>query len=116
MRSSNWTPSIVPGQDQDVCLVIDDLGHLGLIYCESDVETANVENVIADLLTGQYTNPLRVIAFNVADGWSRDISAQVAAEIHRRCDLQVRDVPKSIQDFVERHYEGKSRQLSLRLL
>ena len=117
MRSSNWTPSIVPGSDgdQDTCLVIDDLGKLGLIYCESDVETADVENVIEDLLDGQYYNPIRVISFNVGDGWSRDISAQVAAELRRRCDLQLRDVPSSIQDFVERH-EGRSRQLSLRLL
>jgi hypothetical protein len=51
-----------PRRDQDVCLVIDDLGHLGLIYCESDVETATVENVIGDLLGGQYSNPVRVIA------------------------------------------------------
>jgi hypothetical protein len=117
MRSSNWTPSIVPGRDrdQDACLVIDDLGKLGLIYCESDVETADVENVIEDLLDGQYSNPVRIISFNVAVGWSRDISAQVAAEVRRRCDLQLRDVPSSIQDFVERH-EGRSRQLSLRLL
>ena len=70
MRSSNWTPSIVPRRDRDqnACLVIDDLGKLGLIYCESDVETADVENVIADLLDGQYSNPIRVISFNVADG------------------------------------------------
>jgi hypothetical protein len=113
---TKWTPSIVPGQDQDVCLVIDDLGPLGLIYCESDVETANVENVVQDLLDGQYSNPVRVICFNVAEGWSLDISADVAAELRRRCDLQVRDVPSSIQDFVERYYEGRSRQLSLRLI
>jgi hypothetical protein len=62
------------------------LGRLGLIYCESDVETATVENVIADLLDGQYSNPVRIIAFNAADGWSHDISAQVAAELRRRCD------------------------------
>jgi hypothetical protein len=115
MRSSNWTPSIIPGRDQDTCLVIDDLGKLGLIYRESDVETASAENVIEDLLDGQYSNPVRVITFNVADGWSRDISAQVAVELRRRCDLQLRDVPSSIQDFVERH-EGASRQLSLRLV
>jgi hypothetical protein len=116
MRSSSWTPSIVPGQDQDACLVIDDLGQLGLVYRESDVETANVETVIEDLLGGQYSNPVRVICFNVAEGWSLDISDQVAAELRRRCDLQIRDVPSCIQDFVERHYEGRSRQLSLRLL
>jgi hypothetical protein len=116
MRSSSWTPSIIPGQDHDVCLVIETLGKLGLIYCESDVETANVENVVQDLLDGQYSNPVRVICFNVAEGWSFDISADVAAELRRRCDLQIRDVPSSIQDFVERHYEGRSQQLSLRLI
>jgi hypothetical protein len=117
MRSSNWTPSIVPGRDRDreACLVIDDLGKLSLIYCESDVETADVETVIEDLLDGQYSNPVRVICFNVAQGWARDESADVAAEVRRRCDLQLRDVPSSIQDFVERH-EGRSRQLYLRLL
>jgi hypothetical protein len=115
MRSSNWTPSIVPSKDHDACLVIDDLGKLGLIYCESDVDTADVETVIEDLLDGQYSNPVRIIAFNIADGWSRGISAQVAGELRRRCDLQLRDIPSSIQDFVERH-EGRSRQLSLRLL
>jgi hypothetical protein len=115
MRSSSWTPSIIPDRDPDACLVIDDLGKLGLIYCESDVETATVENVIEDLLDGQYSNPVRIIAFNVADGWSRDISAHVAVELRRRCDLQLRDVPSNIQDFVERN-EGRSRQLSLRLI
>jgi hypothetical protein len=79
--SPRRTPSIVPGKDVDTCLVIDDLGRLGLIYCESDVETANVENVIEDLLDGQYSNPVRVICFNVAEGWSLDISADVAAEL-----------------------------------
>jgi hypothetical protein len=43
-------PSIVPGRDQDACLVIDDLGKSGLVYRESDVETASAENVIEDLL------------------------------------------------------------------
>jgi hypothetical protein len=52
MRISNWTPSIVPGRDQDACLVIENLRKLGLIYCESDVETASAENVIEDLLDG----------------------------------------------------------------
>jgi hypothetical protein len=67
MRNSYWTPSIVPDKDQDACLVIEDLGKLGLIYRESDVETADVENVIEDLLDGQYSNPIRVISFNVGN-------------------------------------------------
>jgi hypothetical protein len=70
--------------------------------------------VILDLLDGQYKNPIRVIAFNVAEGWSQDASADIAQELRRRCDLQLRDVPSGIQDFVD-SYAGPDRQLTLRL-
>jgi hypothetical protein len=54
-----------------------------------------------------------VFGFNPFEGWSRDVSEDVAQEIRRRCDLQAQDVPSALQDFVERH-EG-TRQLTLRL-
>ena len=76
--------------------------------------TADLETVILDLLEGQYKNPIRVIAFDTAEGWSQDASADIAQELRRRCDLQLRDVPSGIQDFVERH-AGPDRQLALRL-
>jgi hypothetical protein len=34
---------------------------------------------------------------------SRDVSADNAIELRRRCDLQLRDVPASLQDFVDRN-------------
>lgn len=42
------------------------------------------------------------------------ISGSIAQELRRRCDLQLRDVPSVIQEFVE-SYEGHDRQLNLRL-
>jgi hypothetical protein len=37
MRTSNWTPSIVPkGDDQKVYIVLDDFGRLGRSYRETD--------------------------------------------------------------------------------
>jgi hypothetical protein len=93
MRSANWTPSIVPSsEDEDVCLVVDDFGRRGRAYCETDVETTDLETVIHDLLDGQYSNPVRVVSFNTAEGRSRDISADIADELRRRCDLQMRDI------------------------
>lgn len=116
MRGSGWTPSIVPnGDDQTVYLVKDDLGRLGAVWREADAEVADLETVLTDLLTGQYKNPLRVIAFNTAEGWSHDVSEDIAHELRRRCDLQLRDVPSAIQNFVERH-EGHHQQFSLRLV
>jgi hypothetical protein len=110
-----WTPSIVPnGNDQTVYIVVDDFGLNGRAYRETDVEAADLETVILGLLEGEYRNPFRVVAFNTAEGWSQDASADIAQELRRRCDLQLRDVPSTLEDFVERH-AGLDRQLSLRL-
>ena len=115
MRKSNWTPSIVPrDDDQNVYLVVDDLGRLGRVWREIDAEATDLETVIVDLLDGQYNNPVRVVGFNTAEQWSQDVSADVAAELRRRCDLQLRDVPYGLQEFVAR-YEGRFRDIQLPL-
>jgi hypothetical protein len=94
MRNSRWTPSIVPGgHDQTVYIVTEDLGRLGRIWPEADVENTGLETVIADLLDGQYGNPLCVIAFNAAERWSRDVSEDIGQELLRRCDLEGREPP-----------------------
>jgi hypothetical protein len=95
MRKSSWTPSIVPSDDQNVYLVVDDFGQFGRVWREADIEKTDLESVIDDLLHGQYNNPIGVFGFNPAEGWSRDVSSDVAQELRRRCDLQMRDVPSS---------------------
>jgi hypothetical protein len=55
--------------------------------------------------------PIKVVAFNTTEGWSQDVSEDIATELRRRCDLKLRDVPSNIQDLVE----GHDRQLALRL-
>ena len=76
MRRSNWTPSIVPkSDDQNVCLVLDDLGRLGQVWREADAETTDLETVIADLLDRAYKDPVRVVSFSTAEKWSQDVSA-----------------------------------------
>jgi hypothetical protein len=115
MPRTGWTPSIVPtGPDQTDYFVVDDFGRNGRAYRETDVETADLETVIVNLLDSQYSNPVRVVAFNTFEGWSQDVSADIAQELRRRCDLQLRDVPSGIQDFVDRHDRLDS-QLTLRL-
>ena len=110
-----WTPSIVPNaDDQNVYLVVDDFGRIGRAYREADVEETDLETVIADLLSGQYKNPVRVVSFNTAEKWSQDVSADVANELRHRCDEQMRDVPFGLQDFVDR-YEGRYHDVQLPL-
>jgi hypothetical protein len=115
MRGSNWTPSIVPNDDdQNVYLVVDDFGRDGRAWREADVEATDLETVILDMIEGQYKNPVRVVAFNTAEKWSQDVSADVAHELRQRCDLQLRDVPFYLEDFVERH-EGRYHDVQLPL-
>ena len=117
MRKSNWTPSIVPNDnDRDVYLVVDDFGRNGRAWREADVDATSRETVILDLLEGQYKNPIRVVAFNTEERWSEDVSEDVAHELRRRCGLQMRELPVSISDFVERHESPDRRQLTLRLV
>ena len=116
MGQSNWTPSIVPSNDQTVYLVADDFGPIGRAWREADLETADLETVIQDLMAGEYASPIRVAAFNTAERWSEDVSEDIAREIQRRCDLQQTDVPSHLQDFVDRHAGRDRRQLTLRLV
>ena len=116
MRDTDWTPSIVPGgEDLDVCLVMNDFGRRGRAWCETDVEATDLETIMQDLLDGQYSDPVRVVSFNTAEGWSQDISADVAQELRRRCGLEMREIPPSLAGFFARH-ETLPRQLTLRLV
>jgi hypothetical protein len=116
MRKANWTPSIVPkGEDHNTYLVVDDLGCNRQARWEVSTESADRETVILDLLQGQYKNPVRVFAFNTVEGWSQDVSTDVAHELRRRC-LQLRDVPSSVRDFVRCHKGHDRQQSTLRLV
>jgi hypothetical protein len=115
MPRTDWTPSIVPyGADQTVYLVVDRFGALGTAYRETDVERTDLETVITDLISGQFNDPVRVVAFNTSEKWSQDVSAEVAHELRQRCDLQMRDVPFFLQDFVGQ-YEGRYHDYQLPL-
>ena len=95
------SPSIVPGGiDRDVYLVLDDFG-LGCAWRETNVEDTDLEAVINDLLEGQYSNPVRVIAFNLSEGWVRDVSEAIAQKLRERCAEENRELPDSLQQFVE---------------
>jgi hypothetical protein len=111
----SFVPSIVPnGHDQTVYLVVNNFGKLGTAFAETDVAEADLETTITDLMSGQYNDPVRVVAFNTAEHWSEDASEDVAREILRRLDLAGQELPASIAAFVDRHL-GPDRQLTLRL-
>lgn len=87
--------------DNTVFLVLDGFGKLGRAYVETDEHDANKETVIDNMITGQYTAPLRVVAFNVAEGWARDASKEIALATIERAHREGREPSESAKSFVE---------------
>jgi hypothetical protein len=44
-------------------LVVDCFGRLGTTYRETDIERTDLETVITDMMSGQFNDPVRIIAF-----------------------------------------------------
>jgi hypothetical protein len=54
--------------DQTVYLASNGLGNLGTAFPETDVDEADLEAVIGDLMSGQYSDPIGVAAFQYRRG------------------------------------------------
>ena len=95
------SPSLVPEDThRDVYLVLDDFGHLGSSWRETDEAGTDRETLIRDLIEDQYQNPVRIVAFNTAEGWSRDVTVDIADELRRRFD-EFGEAPDSVLQFME---------------
>jgi len=95
------TPSLVPDAAHDVYLVLDDFGPLlGRAWRETDEAGTERSTLVRNLLDGQYENPVRIVAFNTAEGWARDVTVEIADEVRRRF-VEYDDVPTSVLDFLE---------------
>jgi hypothetical protein len=74
----------VPAAGCDTYLVLDDLGRLGRVWRETNDIDANREALIRELLDDLYSRPARIVAFNTTEGWSRDVTLDIADELRRR--------------------------------
>jgi hypothetical protein len=97
------SPSIVPDNtDREVYMVLDDFGPSAQVWRETNNAEADLAALIRDMLDGQYEDPIRIVAFNTAQGWSRDVTDEIASELHQRC-ADRGEIPASLQDFLAHH-------------
>ena len=94
------SPSFAPDDGRDVYIVLDDFGSLGRSWRETDEAGANRASLVRNLLDGQYENPVRIVAFNTSEGWSRDVTVDIADELRRRF-VEYDEVPESLLAFME---------------
>jgi hypothetical protein len=95
------SPSLIPEDaHRDVYLVLDDFGSLGRVWRETDEAGTNHAWLVRNLLNDLYENPVRIVAFNIAEGWSRDVTVEIADEVRRRF-VEHKDAPASLLRFLE---------------
>ena len=96
---------LAPGQsafDVTVYIVLNDFGPLGHAYCETDETDADEETIVENILSGQYSHPLGVVAFNAAEGWARDVTEDIARAVLSRASTERRSIGVATQDFLLR--------------
>jgi hypothetical protein len=94
-------PSIVPQDaDHDTYIVLDASGvWVGRGFHETDDEDDR-ETLIHDLLDGHHGHPVRIVSFNTAEGWSRVVTTEIAAELQRRW-TRGEAIPPSLRHLLE---------------
>jgi hypothetical protein len=103
MSPHSTTLAPEPQFDVTVHLVLGDFGNSGRAYRETAEEAADFNSIVDDLMAGQFNNPIRVIAFNISEGWSRDVSDQVARELLERVAKEDKWLARAARRFVELH-------------
>ena len=98
------TPPLAPKLTDDVTvhIVLNDFGEkLGRAFLETDEAEADEWTIFSNIISGEYSNPVRVMAFNIAEGWSRDVTDDIAQAVIERGRSE-NHFSKVAKEFVER--------------
>ena len=106
MRNQTPLAPRKPAFDVTVHIVLNDFGPLGRAYCETDETEADEKTVVENILSGQYSSPLQVVAFNIAEGWARDVTEDIAWAVLSLARRENRSIGKSAQEFLESAFAG----------
>jgi hypothetical protein len=98
----NQTPLAPGDSDVTVYVVLNDFGPLGRAYVETDEAEADEATIIENILSGQYLHPVRVVAFNTAEGWARDVTEDIACAVLDRAGREHSPVGQAAREFLER--------------
>jgi hypothetical protein len=90
-----------PANSRTVYQVLDHLGRHGRVWIEIGDEDANEETIVQWIIEGQFSHPLRVIAFNTDEGWARDVTRDIAWKLFG-LNRSGTDLGAAAREFVER--------------
>ncbi len=105
-------PPLNPENDVTVYIVVEDFGHLGQAFRETDIAEADFDTMVRNIISGEYRNPVRVVAFNTVEGSSRDVSEDIANEVLDRTDYTDATLGSGIRRFIENHVTPGAKRLT----
>jgi hypothetical protein len=99
------SPGIAPDIPYSVMVhtVLDDFGKLGRSWRELD-ENATSERdigIVRTILSGEFNEPVQVVAFNVTEGWCRDVTEDIARAAADLAREKGHRFSKAAQNFYE---------------
>lgn len=75
----------------------------GLLKRERLIRDCDLEQTIRDIVGGQFDMPVIIMASNEEEGWSHNVSEDVAQAVLERAAHEGRTLTASVRDFVERY-------------
>ena len=99
------TPLAPREPDVTFHIVLNDFGPLGRAYVETDETEADEATIAENILSGQYSHPVRVVALNTAEGWARDVTEDIARVVLSKVRSEHRSIGIAAQEFLERAQE-----------
>jgi hypothetical protein len=96
-------PPLNPENDVTVYIVVEDFGQFGRAFRETDIAEADLDTIVRNLISGEYRDPLRVVAFNTVEGWSRDVSEEIAYDVLDRAYDPDTTLSAGAKKFIDRH-------------
>ena len=81
-----------------VHIVLNDFGELGRAFLETDELEADEWTTVSNIINGEH--PVRVVAFNITEGWSRDVTEDIAGAVLERGESEG-NLSEPAKKFVE---------------
>jgi hypothetical protein len=96
-------PARYTENDVTAYIVLEDFGDLGRAFRETDIAEADHDTIVRNMISGEYEDPLRVVAFNTVEGWSRDVSEEIAYDVLDRAYDADTTLSAGAKRFIDLH-------------
>lgn len=81
--------------------MLEDFGaHAGCAWRETDEADTDLKTVIRYILSGECTCPVRIVAFNPSEGWSRDATSDVADAVAQQAVDTDTEISPTLKAFI----------------